>query len=281
MSGNSSIDEVIKEIKLIEQQIIDIDKQIEELSHIGLLGQKVIHKQYGVGDITEQKENIIKVEFQDIGTKSFNVLVVFMKDSLKFNDSSITNVIKNVNDLNNIKVKLEKDKKVIQNELDNQIHIQLEDKNKIQQESKKLVNRICTEILKNLKNPYAFNAKPTIYSCIQISKNNWLNVDTKGLHYEVWCSNIGTADLFGSSNARVVIGFHIEGRNPKIDSIVKKLEQYDIYRKDRGYIVEKIIKDLNFYSEEEIQKSIKVIVENVNKLDDKYTKIIDEVIEDV
>lgn len=79
MSGNSSIDEVIKEIKLIEQQIIDIDKQIEELSHIVLLGQKVIHKQYGAGDITEQKENIIKVEFQDIGTKSFNTSVVFLK----------------------------------------------------------------------------------------------------------------------------------------------------------------------------------------------------------
>lgn len=281
MSGNSSIDEVIKKIKLIEQQIIYIDKQIEELSHIGLLGQKVIHKQYGAGDITEQKENIIKVEFQDIGTKSFNTSVVFLKNSLKFNDSKITDVIKNIGDLSNKKIELEKVKKEKQGELDKQIHIQFEDKKKIQKESEQLVNRICTEILKNLKNPYGFNAKPTIYSCIQVSKDNWLNIDTKGLHYEVWCSNIGTTDLFGSSNARVVIGFHIEGRNPQIDSIVKKLEQYDIYRKDRGYIVEEAIKDLNFYSEEEIQKSIKVIVESVNKLDDKYTKIIDEVIENV
>lgn len=281
MGVNDKIDELTEEIKLIDNGIIEIDRQIKEASHIDLIGQKVIHRQYGNGSINEQKENIIRVEFKNIGTKSFNTSVVFLKKSLKFNDSKITDVIKNISDLSNKKIELEKVKKEKQNELDKQIYIQFEDKKMIQKESEQLVSRICTEILKNLKDSYGFDAKPTIYSCIQISKNNWLNVDTKGLHYEVWCSNIGTNDLFGSSNARVVISFHIEGRNPKIDSIVKKLEQYDIYRKYRGYIVEETIKDLNFYSEEEIQKSIKVIVENINKLDDKYTKIIDEVIENV
>lgn len=46
-------------------------------------------------------------------------------------DSSITEVINNINDLNNKKAELEKNKKVIQNELDKQIHIQLENKKKI------------------------------------------------------------------------------------------------------------------------------------------------------
>lgn len=64
--------------------------------------------------------------------------------------------------------------------------------------------------------------------------------------------------------------------NSSIDEVIKEIKLIEQQIID----IDKQI-HIQFEDKKKIQKSIKVIVENVNKLDDKYTKIIDEVIENV
>lgn len=146
------------------------------------------------------------------------------------------------------------------------------------QESDRLINRISKDLSNNLDNSKGiYNVRRTKYSCIQIAKDNWENKETKGLHYEIWCKNINEGNLFGSKNVEVFIGFHIEGRNDYITNIINELEKYGIYKTER-HIVEQTKKYLNFDNEEEIEKSIHIIIDEVKKLDNKYTPSIDEVI---
>lgn len=280
MKINEEINIYTEEIKNIEQEMIKIDNEIKATTNIDLKGKQVIHLKYGKGNIIEQNNETIKINFGKYGEKTFNTAFVFIKKSLDFSDDKIQIIFKTITDLINKKMEFEKDKKVKEIELERLIKLQCQDNAKIVEKSNQLVNRICSVILDNLKNGNNFDVKETKYSCIQISKRDWLNDETKGLHYEVWCKNIETKDLYGSRNANVVIAFHIEGRNPNIENIVNKMAMRGIYRNYRGYIVEEENITLNFYNEEEIEKSIKIIAKEISKLDEKYTTIIDEVIEE-
>lgn len=144
----------------------------------------------------------------------------------------------------------------------------------LKRNNEKLIDRICEEILNYLGKDSGFYAKKTAYSCVQVSKKNWLNMETKGLHYEVWCKNIGDRDLLGCEDAEFWIGLHIEGRNVYINRVISELEKAGVSKTFR-YIVEQRKLILSFEDEKSINESICRISEEVKRLDDKYTEKID------
>lgn len=141
-------------------------------------------------------------------------------------------------------------------------------------ENAKMIDNLCIYLNKELNGK--FDISPQLkWGCIIISKKNWKNIQHcgGGIHFEIWSKS--GLEVLGKKLDEICICLHLEKKiNEEMRS---ELSKYGItgINKNR-VIVEQTFISLKFDTDENIEKSIKEILNTLKEYDKKYTDLIDK-----
>ena len=273
------------------EKIIEVEKKINEIESIikenikfNLVGEEIIHKKYGKGIVVKQDASSLEINFEKDIVKTFSIDALVSKKLLKATNEKLQKQLEYIDSLNIEKQKYSKEEikyKEIKAKEDKEKSLK---NNKIKLYRKvgteKLIKILCKEIEEELNkiNDLKFYAKEVEFSCIQISKKGWRNEGVKGVHFEVWSPEISKGNVYGNDSVDLKIALHVEGNN--MEDINLALENRGIYKSHNKVIEEENI-TLDFSKEEEIKKSIVIIMKKLLELNNKYTSKIDDAIKEV
>lgn len=113
------IEEKKEQIKAIENEFININKQIQTNTKFECKGLIVKHKLLGKGEVIIQEDSLINVKFGNQEMKKFRIPVVFTNNFLSCEDDNFNKELNKFIKLNEIKKELEKEKELKINELKN------------------------------------------------------------------------------------------------------------------------------------------------------------------
>lgn len=120
--------QIKKEIEILNKELVEICKEIEDKSSVNIINEQVNHTKFGKGVVINLSNNIIEVEFDKIGAKKFNYPEVFIKKFLSTENVQINENAIEVTELYTRKSNLEN--KILQ--VEDEIH-KLENTNKVKE----------------------------------------------------------------------------------------------------------------------------------------------------
>ena len=139
----------------------------------------------------------------------------------------------------------------------------------------KMYRKMNDEIRENFSEKSGFSIHET-HGYVQIYKNKW-NPSCKGMHYELL--EDFNKMLGNKLNIKVVL--HMEGKTN--EEVKSKLEKYNLIRGNKNIVIDngkeisKIVSCTFNDDDENNANNFQNIVNAIKELDEKYTKILDEV----